>query len=115
MNEILKKNILNRKIANSFTMERQILLNVILIADLDGGYVAQCPELGVTSQGETVEDALKNIKETSELYLESAEELGIMDEVLEKLGLTKKDLKKEMVVPKIISSNIPVKIGSLAY
>ncbi|GAI38204.1 unnamed protein product, partial [marine sediment metagenome] len=43
----------------------------------------------------------------------SAEELGIMDEVLEKLGLTKKDLKKEMVVPKIISSNIPVKIGSL--
>lgn len=104
---------LNGGLVNRF-MEHQILLNVILVADPNGGYVAQCPELDVTSQGETVEEALKNIKEASELYLESAEELGIMDEVLEKLGLTRKDLKKDMVVPKIISSSIPVKISSLA-
>jgi len=33
-------------------------------------YVAHCPELGVVSQGKTIEEAKKNIKEASELYLE---------------------------------------------
>lgn len=34
-------------------------------------YVARCPELGVTSQGESLEDAQANIKEAIELYIES--------------------------------------------
>jgi len=33
-------------------------------------YVAECPEVGTVSQGETVEDALANLKEATELYLE---------------------------------------------
>ncbi|MEK6971098.1 MAG: type II toxin-antitoxin system HicB family antitoxin [archaeon] len=33
-------------------------------------YVVRCPEVGTTSQGKTVEEALKNIKEATELYLE---------------------------------------------
>ena len=33
-------------------------------------YVAYCPELGVTSQGKTLEEAQKNIREAIELYLE---------------------------------------------
>ena len=33
-------------------------------------YVATCPELGVTSQGKTVEDSIDNLKEAIELYLE---------------------------------------------
>lgn len=33
-------------------------------------YVALCPELDVVSQGPTIEDALKNLKEAVELYLE---------------------------------------------
>jgi predicted RNase H-like HicB family nuclease len=33
-------------------------------------YVARCPELGVTSQGKTEKNALKNLKEAMELYLE---------------------------------------------
>ena len=34
-------------------------------------FVARCPELGVTSQGESIADAQKNIKEAIELYIES--------------------------------------------
>jgi len=34
-------------------------------------FIARCPELNVTSQGETLEDAEKNIKEAIELYIES--------------------------------------------
>lgn len=33
-------------------------------------YVARCVELGVVSQGKTIEDAQKNLKEAAALYLE---------------------------------------------
>jgi len=33
-------------------------------------YIARCAELGVVSQGKTVEEAQKNLKEAVELYLE---------------------------------------------
>ncbi len=33
-------------------------------------FVATCPEPEVTSQGETIEEALDNLKEAIELYLE---------------------------------------------
>ena len=36
----------------------------------DGLYVAQCPEVGTISQGETIEEAIANLKEATELYLE---------------------------------------------
>jgi predicted RNase H-like HicB family nuclease len=36
----------------------------------DDLYVATCPELGTVSQGATIEDALANLKEATELYLE---------------------------------------------
>ena len=36
----------------------------------DGWYVAECPELGTASQGRTVEAAISNLKEATELYLE---------------------------------------------
>ncbi len=33
-------------------------------------YVAQCPEVGTASQGVTIEEAIANLKEATELYLE---------------------------------------------
>ena len=36
----------------------------------DDVYVAECPEVGTASQGATVEEALANLKEATELYLE---------------------------------------------
>jgi predicted RNase H-like HicB family nuclease len=33
-------------------------------------YVAECPEIGTVSQGYTIEEALSNLKEATELYLE---------------------------------------------
>ena len=34
-------------------------------------YVARCVELGVVSQGKTIEEAKENLKEAVELYLEN--------------------------------------------
>jgi len=33
-------------------------------------YVAECPEVRTASQGETIEEAIANLKESTELYLE---------------------------------------------
>ena len=36
----------------------------------EGGFVAFNPETGTTTQGETIEDALANLREAVELFLE---------------------------------------------
>ncbi|WIG60176.1 MAG: hypothetical protein OJF49_002924 [Ktedonobacterales bacterium] len=38
----------------------------------DDLYVAECPEVGTVSQGATIEEALANLKEATELYLEES-------------------------------------------
>ena len=39
-------------------------------------FVALCPEIDVASQGYTIEEAIKNLKEACELYIE---EIGVPD------------------------------------
>lgn len=91
-------------------MESKLLLNV-LVKQEDKGYSVICPELNVASQGETFEESIDNIKEAVELYIESAEELGILDEVLEQIGLTKEDLKKKSLVPRVVTASVPIEIS----
>ena len=43
--------------------------------------VSQCPELGVASCGETVEEAVTNLREAVELYLENARILGLLEDL----------------------------------
>ncbi len=33
-------------------------------------YVTECPEVGTVSQGKTIEEAVENLREATELYLE---------------------------------------------
>jgi predicted RNase H-like HicB family nuclease len=40
-----------------------------IIQKEDDIYVAKCPEIGTVSQGTTIEDAVANLKEATELYL----------------------------------------------
>ncbi len=48
-----------------------------VITKEDKWYIAHCIELGVVSQGKTIEDAQKNLQEAVELYLESFGPEGI--------------------------------------
>lgn len=50
-----------------------LTLSAVIHRD-DDLYVAECPELGTVSQGHTIEVALANLKEASELYLEEQDE-----------------------------------------
>ena len=45
-------------------------LTAVIVKD-DQWYVAHCIELGVASQGKSIEEAQGNLKEAVELYLES--------------------------------------------
>ena len=44
-------------------------LTAVLTPAEEGGYIALNPETGTTTQGETVEEALANLKEATALYL----------------------------------------------
>ena len=54
-------------------MERKF--HVLIEQDEDGGYIGKVPELqGCLSQGETLDELMKNIKEAIELCLEVEKE-----------------------------------------
>lgn len=44
-------------------------LTAVLTPAAEGGFVALNPETGTTTQGETVEEAVANLKEATALYL----------------------------------------------
>ena len=45
------------------------ILNAIITKEEDM-YIATCPDVEIVSQGKTIEEAIENLKEASELYLE---------------------------------------------
>lgn len=55
--------------------------NIILEEDPeDGGYIVHCPALkGCWSQGDTIDEALQNIKEAIAGYLKTLNERAILD------------------------------------
>ncbi len=52
---------------------KRITLTAELIKE-EEGYTVYCPELDIYTQGDDMEDAIKNLKEAAELHIE---ELGI--------------------------------------
>ncbi len=56
-------------------------LKVILEPSKEGGYTVYVPSLpGCISEGETVQEALTNIREAIELYLEPVEDDWVTDD-----------------------------------
>ncbi|MDO8136527.1 MAG: type II toxin-antitoxin system HicB family antitoxin [Candidatus Brocadiales bacterium] len=54
----------------------------------DGQYVALCPELNVSSFGDSVEEAKRALQEAVALFLEECESMGTLHEVLSEAGFT---------------------------
>jgi hypothetical protein len=57
-------------------------------------YVAHARELDVSSCGGTEERALRNLKEAVRLFLEEADKLGTLDQILEEAGFSKRNNHK---------------------
>ena len=47
-----------------------MLFTAVLIPAEEGGFIALNPETGSTTQGESVPEAIANLREATELYLE---------------------------------------------
>lgn len=64
----LKRNILYHS-GNHLIMEETYRFSAVIQKE-GKWYVSWCPELDIASQGETIEEAIENLKEAIELYLE---------------------------------------------
>jgi predicted RNase H-like HicB family nuclease len=51
-------------------MIKQMTTLTAIVQKEEDMYVAKCPEVGTVSQGKTIEEAVANLKEATELYLE---------------------------------------------
>src|SRR5271170_1292655 len=63
-------------------------------------YVAHALELDVSSCGGSKEKALRNLKEAVRLFLEEAENMGTLEQILEEAGYSK--TKQTIASPKFI-------------
>ncbi len=69
-------------------MKKHLQYTAIIEHEGDG-YVSLCPELDIASQGDTVEEAKKNLQEAVELFFECASEQEIKDRLHEDIFITR--------------------------
>lgn len=76
--------------------------HVIIEQDEDGGYVGKVPELqGCLSQGDSLDDLMKNIKEAIELYIEEAglsEDISSSDTIVVHFEVKEDDKATQVVI-----------------
>jgi predicted RNase H-like HicB family nuclease len=64
-------------------------------------FVAHALELDVSSCGGSKEKAIKNLKQAVRLFLEEAEKMGTLEQILQEAGYSK--TKQKIASPKFIS------------
>ncbi len=68
-------------------------------------YVAYCPELDVSSCGNTIEHAKEMLKTAVRLFLEEAEKMGTLEDILEESKYTK-DHSGRWLPPKLVATEL---------
>ena len=53
----------------------------------DNGFIAKCPELGIYGQGDTIEEAEKNILDAVGVFLNSVEAMGLRDNIFKERNI----------------------------
>ena len=64
-----------------------IKLTAIIEREGDG-FVSLCPELDIASQGDTVDEARKNLQEALELFFEAASPVEVKERLHEEIYVT---------------------------
>lgn len=63
-------------------------------------WIGWCPDLDVTTQGDTRREAEENLREAVGLFLETCHEMGTLEDVLQEAGL--------LPVPEVKTFRIPL-------
>ncbi len=71
-------------------------------------YVSYCPQLDVSSCGDTVEEARRMLKEAVRLFLEEAEKMGTLQTILEEAGYQLESVgnDQEWRPPRIVATEL---------
>lgn len=77
----------------------------IIIFKEDETYVAYCPELDISSCGNTVEHAKEMLKTAVRLFLEEADKMGTIEDILEE-SRYKRDANGRWLPPKLIATEL---------
>ena len=64
-----------------------------IIEHEEGGYSALCPELDIASQGNSVEEAKKNLVEAIELFFETASGTEIQERLHDEVFITRLEVE----------------------
>ncbi|MFZ3073227.1 MAG: type II toxin-antitoxin system HicB family antitoxin [Thermodesulfobacteriota bacterium] len=75
----------------------------VIIFKEDETYVAYCPELDISSCGNTVEHAKEMLNTAVRLFLEEAEKMGTLADILEE-SRYKKDASGRWMPPKLVAT-----------
>ncbi len=65
----------------------QYIVVTIAVWPEEDAWVSKCLELGTVSEGDSEQEALHNIREATELYLDTLEDLGECRQVLDEKGV----------------------------
>jgi len=77
----------------------------VIVFKEDETCVAYCPELDISSCGNTVEHAKEMLKTAVRLFLEEAEKMGTLEDILEESNY-KKDASGRWLPPKLIATEL---------
>jgi len=75
----------------------------MIIFKEDETYVAYCPELDISSCGNSVQHAREMLKTAVSLFLEEAEKIGTLGDILEE-SRYKKDANGRWIPPKLVAT-----------
>ncbi len=71
-------------------MSRLVVTRVEVFREEDV-FVALCPDLDVSSFGDTPEEAKRSLQEALEAFLEQCETMGTLEQVLEESGFSRRN------------------------
>ena len=95
-----------------YKSENLILSVPFVVKKVKSGYMAECLDLNIVTQGKNLKGARKNITEAINVHMKSASELGTLDDELEKLGVVRKNNKLEIPDSELVRTPIRITMHS---
>ena len=77
----------------------------VIVFKEDATYIAYCPELDVSSCGDSIERAKQMLKTAVRLFLEEAEKMGTLLDILEEANYVK-DSSGKWIPPKLVATEM---------
>ena len=77
----------------------------IIVLKEDEAFVAYCPELDISSCGNSVEHAKEMLKTAVRLFLEEAEKMGTLEDILDE-SRYKKDANGRWLPPRLVATEL---------